>query len=163
MAKNLNRRDFLKVGASAGAGIAAAGLVSPGKVDAQINRPVRIGFVGVGDQGSSHLDMALGMEEVEVPALCDIKDSYLYRAKSWVENSGRPSPKLYGKTRTDFERMMDNEDLDLVVCCTSWEWHAPVMIAAMKNTCPPKVMPRTFSSAPARRRYRFAAWPTTAM
>jgi len=133
MGNNINRRGFLKIGAAAGAGMAASSVILPGKANAQINRKVRIGFVGVGDQGSSHLDMALGMGEVEVPALCDIKDSYLYRAKRWVEDSGRPAPKLYGKTRTDFERMMDNEDLDLVVCCTSWEWHAPVLLSAMRS------------------------------
>jgi len=133
MSNNINRRDFFKFGAAAGASVVASRIVAPCKTNAQSSEKVKIGFVGVGDQGSSHLDMSLGMEEVEVPALCDIKDSYLYRANRWVEESGRPSPRLYGKTRTDFERMMENEDLDLVVCCTSWEWHAPVLLSAMRN------------------------------
>jgi len=133
MSNNLNRRDFFKFGAAAGASVVASRIVAPSKTNAQFSRKVKIGFVGVGDQGSSHLDMALGMNEVEVPALCDIKNSYLYRAKRWVEDSGRPTPRLYGKTRTDFERMMENEDMDLVVCCTSWEWHAPVLLSAMRN------------------------------
>ena len=46
-----------------------------------ITNPIRIGFVGIGDQGSWHLDVALGIPGVEVPALCDIDDHYLYRAK----------------------------------------------------------------------------------
>jgi hypothetical protein len=131
--RNLSRRDFVKIGATAGAGVVASGMVSPLKSNAQKSGKIKVGFVGVGDQGSSHLDMALGMDEVEVPALCDIKNDYLYRAKLWVEDSGRPSPRLYGKTRTDFERMIESEDLDLVVCCTSWEWHAPVLLSAMRN------------------------------
>ncbi|MCK5346274.1 MAG: Gfo/Idh/MocA family oxidoreductase, partial [Candidatus Heimdallarchaeota archaeon] len=94
---------------------------------------IRIGFVGVGGRGSFHLDVALDIDGVEVPALCDIKPEYLHRAKRWVEESGRPTPALYGKSRTDFERMCETEDLDLVVCSTSWKWHVPVLLAAMKN------------------------------
>jgi len=131
MSSDLNRRDFLKLGA-AGAGVAVSRLGLPNKTKAQ-DRPIRIGFVGVGDRGSYHLDCALGIEGVEIPAICDIKKSYLYRAKRWIEEEGRPTPRLYGKTRTDFVRMMETEDLDLVICSTSWEWHAPVLVSAMKN------------------------------
>lgn len=95
--------------------------------------PVRIGFVGVGDRGSYHLDAALGIEDVEVPALCDINDRYLYRAKRWVEASGRPTPRLYNRGKTDWQRLCEEEDLDLVVCCTDWPWHAPVALASMRN------------------------------
>ena len=53
-------------------------------------KPVRLGFVGLGGRGSYHLDSALGMDGVEVPALCEIDDSRLQRAKSWVVESNRP-------------------------------------------------------------------------
>lgn len=94
---------------------------------------IRIGFVGVGDRGSYHLDSALGIEGVEVPALCDVNDSYLYRAKRWVEESGRPTPTLYGKNETDFVRMCETEELDVVLCATPWEFHTPCCLAAMRN------------------------------
>lgn len=94
---------------------------------------IRLGFVGVGDRGSYHLDAALGIEGIEVPALCDIDDSYLYRARRWVEESGRPAPRLYGRTETDFERLCETEELDAVICSTPWKWHAPVCLAGMRN------------------------------
>ena len=90
---------------------------------------VRIGVVGVGDQGSYHLDCALGIEGVEVPAVCDVNDAFLYRAKRWVEGSGRPEPRLY----TDYEALCGEEDLDLVICSTSWKYHTPVLLEAMRN------------------------------
>ncbi len=133
MSNNYNRRDFLKFSAATVGGATLAGAASAEKVSAAIDKPLRIGFVGVGDQGSSHLDIALGIEGVEVPALCDIKNSYLYRAKRWVEESGRPSPRLYGKTKTDFVRMCEKEELDVVICATSWKWHVPICLAAMKT------------------------------
>ncbi|MEJ2051770.1 MAG: Gfo/Idh/MocA family oxidoreductase, partial [Calditrichota bacterium] len=98
-----------------------------------LGKPLRLGFVGVGDQGSWHLDVALGIPDVVIPALCDIDPSYLHRAKRWVEQSGRPTPTLYDRGKTDFERLCAEEDLDAVICATSWEWHAPVLLAAMKN------------------------------
>jgi predicted dehydrogenase len=95
---------------------------------------IRLGFVGVGDRGSYHLDAALGLEGIEVPALCDIDDSYLFRAQRWVQDSGRPSPRLYRRGDTDFERLCETEDLDAVICSTPWKWHTPVCLAAMRNS-----------------------------
>lgn len=132
MNKQFNRRDFMKLSAATAGSLAVADLSFAG-IYPREEKPLRIGFVGVGDRGSYHLDAALGIEGVVVPAICDVRDDNLYRAKRWVEAAGQPAPKLYGKTKTDFVRMCENEDLDLVVCATSWEWHAPVCIAAMKN------------------------------
>ena len=96
-------------------------------------KPVRLGFVGIGGRGSYHLDAALGIEGVEVPALCEIKDDRLQRARSWVEQSGQPTPRLYGRGERDFERMCAEEELDCVICSTSWKWHTPVCLAANAN------------------------------
>jgi len=119
-----NRRELLGMNALAAA-LQAAGA----QRDA---RPIRVGIVGSGDRGSYHMDLLLGTDMVEVPAICDINPDYLYRAKRWVEEAGKPSPTLYGNGKTDFLRLCERKDLDLVLCATSWEWHAPVCIAAMK-------------------------------
>ena len=134
MSSTLNRRNFigLSAGAAAGALISRPATAQEGSPSGA-KRPIRLGFVGVGDRGSYHLDIALGIEDVEVPAVCDINPAVLYRAKRWVEESGRKAPRLYGKTRTDFERMCAEEDLDCVICSTSWKPHAAVMLASMRN------------------------------
>lgn len=132
MGSQHSRRDFLKYAAASTLVASEITRTTTGQTPAG-EKPLRLGFVGVGDRGSYHLDIALGIEGVEVPALCDIDDKYLYRAKGWVEESGRPTPTLYGKTKTDFERMCEQEELDCVICCTSWEWHTPCCLAAMRN------------------------------
>lgn len=96
----------------------------------QASRPLRLGFVGLGGRGSYHLDAALGMEGVEVVALAEILDDRLQRARSWVEQSGQATPRLYGRGERDFERMCSEEELDCVICATSWKWHTPVCLAA---------------------------------
>jgi hypothetical protein len=131
MSSELDRRDFLNISAASIAGMALS--ESSLAQTASSDKPLRLGFVGVGNRGSYHLDCALGIEGVEVVALCDIDDSVLYRAKRWVEESGQPSPHLYGDSRTAFKALCEKETLDCVICCTPWEYHAQVCVAAMTS------------------------------
>jgi predicted dehydrogenase len=130
-----DRRNFLKFSSAAMGGAALAGLALPAEALAKpVNdKPIRLGFVGIGGRGSYHLDAALGMEGVEVPAICEIKPERLHSAKRWIEESGRPTPKLYDRGPTDFKRLCAEEKLDAVICATSWEWHTPICLAAMRN------------------------------
>ena len=129
MNTHVDRRAFLKASAAVAGGAtltssAASGGQKP--VPSAARKPVRLGFVGIGGRGTYHLDCALGMEGVEVPALCEIRADRLQNAKKMVEQSARPTPTLYGRGETDFRRMCDSETLDAVICSTSWKWHAPV-------------------------------------
>ena len=124
------RSDVSRIAAAAGAGITSSA-VAQGQAGAAAG--VRLGFVGIGGRGSYHLDAALGIEGVEVPALCEIQQDRLERAAGWVEQSGRPAPRLYGRGERDFERLCAEEDLDCVICATSWRWHAPVCLAANRH------------------------------
>jgi predicted dehydrogenase len=100
---------------------------------ARQGKPLRVGIVGVGDRGSYHLDVLLGMDSVEVKALCDVDDGFLYRGRKWVTDAGKPAPALYSRGTTDYLRLCDRDDLDLVITATPWQFHAPVCIAAMKS------------------------------
>lgn len=131
-----NRRRFIKQSSVAMGGLAITNISSPLDIFSQnsnIAEPIRLGFVGIGGRGSYHLDVALGMEGVLVPAICEIKPERLYQAKRWIEESGQPTPRLYDKGLTDFKRLCEEETLDAIICSTSWEWHAPVCLAAMNN------------------------------
>ena len=121
MSDNYNRRGFL-----GNSGLA------PFMPEARSDgRPLRVGIVGVGDRGTYHMDVLLGMDSVEVKALCDINPDYLYRAKRWVEQANKPSPALYSGP-ADYLKLVERSDLDLVVTATPWQLHAPVCVAAMK-------------------------------
>ncbi|MDE0262931.1 MAG: Gfo/Idh/MocA family oxidoreductase [Bryobacterales bacterium] len=124
------RRHVPRIAATAGAVVASS---APAHAQTSAATPVRLGFVGIGGRGSYHLDCALGIEGIEVPALCEIQPDRLERAAGWVEQSGRPAPRLYGRGERDFERLCEEEDLDCVICVTSWRWHAPVCLAANRH------------------------------
>lgn len=149
----LNRRDFMKIGAMAGLGAAAIGLAVPGctaqendskliipNLSTKPNLPkvkpiphVRIGFVGVGAQGSSHVRNFLNIDGVEIVSVCDIIPDRVERMQKWVTEAGFKKPSAYTKGDYDFVRMCETENLDLVFTATPWEWHVPVALAAMKN------------------------------
>jgi predicted dehydrogenase len=94
---------------------------------------VRVGFVGVGLQGGSHVENFLQLDGVDIVALCDIDQPRAEEVASRVVKGGRAKPRLYGRTTTDFVRMCETEELDLVYTATPWEWHVPVCVAAMDN------------------------------
>jgi predicted dehydrogenase len=143
--KDFNRRDFIKLGAAAGLGVAAAGSMiscekgerqlatAPGQPGIAPIDPVRMAFVGVGMQGSSHVRNFLNIEDVEVRAICDIIPEKVERMQKWVVEAGQPRPNGYSRGEWDFQRMCQEEDLDLVFTATPWRWHVPVCVAAMEN------------------------------
>ncbi len=94
---------------------------------------VRIGFVGIGGMGSVHVRNLLDLEGVEIRALCDIRPEHAERARDWVREVGGADPTLYTRGETDFVRMCEREDLDLVYNATPWRWHVPICVAAMEN------------------------------
>ena len=95
--------------------------------------PVRIGFVGVGGMGTNHVGNMLKIEGVEIRAVCDIVESKVARVQDMVVKAGQPKPEGYTRGDTDFQRLCQQEDLDLVFTATPWEWHVPVCLAAMNN------------------------------
>ncbi|MBI2615056.1 MAG: Gfo/Idh/MocA family oxidoreductase, partial [Gemmatimonadetes bacterium] len=45
----------------------------------------------------------------------------------------QPRPGGYSRGPRDFERMCDEQELDLVLTATPWEWHVPICLAAMRT------------------------------
>jgi len=139
-----NRRDFLKIGGAAVvAGAVAARSAGDASAEeqaaysAQFAAPpmetVRIGYVGVGLQGGSHVTNLNRIPGCRITAVCDVRSERTDWAVAEVTKAGHPAPAVYNKGPRDFERLCDTEDLDLVYTATPWEWHVPVMLAAMKS------------------------------
>jgi len=118
----LNRRKFLGM----------AGTVPFARPQRGAEKPVRIGVVGVGSRGTALVRILLHFPEVEIPAICDINQENLNRARALVEKSGRKAAEGYSRGPEDFRRLVERDDLDAVITATPWQWHTPVCIAAMK-------------------------------
>jgi len=138
----MERREFIKLGTTA---IAAGALAGRSEADAALAQSgstgfavppiplVRIGYVGIGGQGSSHVSNLLRITGCQITAVCDIRPERTDWATKAITEAGFAAPAVYDKGPRDFERLCETEQLDLVYNATPWEWHVPIMLAAMKN------------------------------
>ena len=148
---DLDRRDFLRSTAAAGLGLALGartaeattrlsrweGAATSGQEGALFRAPpletVRMGFVGVGHQGSSHVSNFLGIEGVEIRAICDLVPAKVARMQERVVAAGQPRPRAYDRGPDDWQRLCAADDIDLVFVATGWDLHAPICLAAMRH------------------------------
>lgn len=140
-----SRREFLHLGVAAGFGVALEPLAHrldqatpvTGQAPAPFAAPplerVRVGVVGVGGMGMVHLDNLLAIEGVEVRSIGDIVEWKVARAQDKVVAADQPKPSGYSRGPRDFERMCQEQELDLVLTATPWEWHVPVCLAALQT------------------------------
>jgi len=118
---NSSRRNFIKT-----ASVIAAGSVLPADVFSEARRmkvgpndKIHVGLIGARSQGYSDLASFLKNPEVECVALCDIDNSFLASRTSDIEKLGFTKPKLY----TDYRKMLDDKDIDVVIIGTPDHWH----------------------------------------
>jgi predicted dehydrogenase len=153
----LSRRDLLKSAAVAGAALGASGAFRPALAEPAVagehpevapppprfaktmkgvpfeaRETVRIAIVGTGLRGRSVLRDFLGCPGVRITALCDNVAEKAQRAAKMVTDKGQAEPALYTQGDHAFEALVAREDIDLVYTATPWEWHVPVMLAALK-------------------------------
>lgn len=160
MPDSLNRRDLLKQALVTGAGLAAASALSPLPAIAEsitaADRPdeappraraastmrgvpfapretVRFGIVGTGLRGRSLISELLAIDGVRIVAVADIAPEKAARAVKMCTDAGMAAPAPYTNGELDFERLVARDDLDFVYTATPWEWHVPVMLAALRT------------------------------
>ncbi len=142
MSRDSSRRDFIR----AGAALTLGASLTPGwrgpapepmadgrRFAAPPMERVRIGFVGCGGQGMTHVENLLSLDGVELKAVCDIRPEAAQAAAAKTVAAGQPAPTLYTRGPRDFERLCAEEEVDLVYTATPWEWHVPMLLAAMRS------------------------------
>ncbi|MCX5756157.1 MAG: Gfo/Idh/MocA family oxidoreductase [Gemmatimonadetes bacterium] len=155
----LTRRDLLKGAALTGAALAAGGAFTPAIAEnvtaaanpdlappaparretmkgVRFNRheQVRFGIVGTGLRGRGEvLGDLLAIEGVKIVAVCDVVPEKAARAVKMCTDRGQPAPAVYTDGDHAFEKLVARDDIDFVYTATPWEWHVPVMLAALKN------------------------------
>jgi hypothetical protein len=134
---SITRRQFVAMGAAGAAQLAvsqdrAAALI-PTMADVPYERKdPRIAFIGVGGRGTALLKNVLAADG-NVVAICDIDGEHAKHAQKMITDANLPSPELYTRGDHDYERMVQRDDVDLVIIATPWNWHAPMAIATMEH------------------------------
>ena len=93
---------------------------------------VRIGIVGTGLRGRSVLGELLAIEGVKITAIADVVPDKMSRATKMITDKGQPAPAALAGER-GFEKLVARDDVDFVYTATPWEWHVPVMLAALAH------------------------------
>jgi len=129
----LTRRQFLQRGAFAATALAlpyyipATALGRDGAVAPSAR--LTIAAIGIGGRGSQDLGFVLGETDVQVVAVCDVRQSRRQFAKNMVDGKyGNKDCAAYRDLREPLAR----PDLDAVVIATGDRWHALASIMAMR-------------------------------
>lgn len=139
----ISRRELLKTGAlaSLGASLVNEAVAAKPKtatktmigVPFERRDKVRLGIIGTGARGKSMITDFLGVEGLEIVALCDNVPPLAEECAAMVTKAGRPAPALYTDGDHAYKKLCEREDIDIVYIATPWEWHAPQSIYAMEN------------------------------
>jgi predicted dehydrogenase len=123
MSEEINRRDFMKRAAvaTAATSLSMAGISSRSVLGA--NDRIRLGVIGTGRQGIDNMQNFM-QHGVEVAAVCDV---YQPNLEKGLKAAGGKA-----KTFTDFRRLLEEKDIDVVINATPDHWHALPAVEACK-------------------------------
>ncbi|SFG75899.1 Gfo/Idh/MocA family protein [Pedobacter insulae] len=124
----MKRRDFLQTGAITAAGIT---ILPTGSLFASTNAKVRLGYIGVGARGMSHISEGCLRDDVEIVAICDTQESSLKRCRAFIEKKGKPAAKEYTGGVDAYKALLERKDIDAVIISTPWQFHHKQAVDAM--------------------------------
>ena len=131
MTRYISRRDFMKqTGGAAGATLAAKTiLVDPPAGYAQNTAVppsdrIRVGIIGVGEQGAGLLRNAIFHKGVECVAACDLWDGRHTLAREIV---GKPI-----KVTRRYQDLLDDKEIDCIINATPDHWHKQILVDCCK-------------------------------
>jgi predicted dehydrogenase len=94
-----------------------------------MDKKVKFGVIGSGGRGRSIIRGLVGMEDVELVAICDIYDDKLKEALEVIKEAGAKEPICY----KDYMQLLKRDDVEAVVISTPWFIHVKIAIEAMKH------------------------------
>lgn len=125
----MDRRRFISTGTVLAAGIS----ILPSSVVFGRNMDkVRLGYIGVGLRGNSHIQEGLLRDDVEIVAICDTQERSLAATRARIKKHGAPMPAEYTGSDDAYKKLLDRKDIDAVIIATPWQFHKQMAIDAMR-------------------------------
>ena len=121
-----SRRKFIRK-----AGLAAAGVglsvnsFATGKSILGANGKINVGVIGVNGMGWSDAKSMMKLPEVNIVGLCDVDENVLNWRKYELAKAGTAV-----STYSDYRKMLENKDIDVVIIGTPDHWHCLQMVEA---------------------------------
>jgi len=117
----LNRRSFLK-----SAALTTGALSLPARIWSQAtdaNGDIRVGVVGFGSRGASHISAFSNMPGVRLVALCDCDTKILDNAAANLAKKGKQVEKF-----NDVRKLLESKDVDVISTATPNHWHSLITV-----------------------------------
>jgi predicted dehydrogenase len=123
----VSRRRFLERSIQGGFGVAAGayGLSARSKAVAASDKVV-VGIMGVGGRGTFLTTEFASRPDVEIAYICDVDNRKFREAVKVVEDKKGKAPQTIG----DFRRILDDKNVDAMVCATPDHWHGLATVMA---------------------------------
>ncbi len=132
-----DRRDFLKTGAAAAAGIGVPYYFTGRRAQAdeqkatEANDRPLVGCIGTGSRW--HAVGPNAMQMGDVVAVCDVDANHADAAKAKVtEIQSKKGVERKVDVYEDYQRILDRNDIDIVTIVTPDHWHSKIAIEAMR-------------------------------
>lgn len=125
----MDRREFIGSGAVLAAGIS---ILPSSVVFGRDMDKVRLGYIGVGLRGRSHIQEGLLRDDVEIVAICDTQEQSLSECRKQFVKAGKKLPKEYTGGIDAYKGLLDRKDIDGVIIATPWQFHKSQAIDAMR-------------------------------
>ncbi|MDO9511400.1 MAG: Gfo/Idh/MocA family oxidoreductase [Bacteroidales bacterium] len=93
---------------------------------------VRIAIIGLGMRGSQAVYRYSFIEGVKIVAICDVVSKNVESAQKFMQESGLPDADAYTDS-TDWKKICERDDIDLIYVCTHWDLHTPIAVYAMEH------------------------------
>ncbi len=137
---SMKRRDFLlttTLAAGAAPWVGQAGLLSGSRQNmcgyaAPKLGKIRVGIIGLGNRGKGAVKRLGMIRDVEIVALCDLREEMVEKSQTILAKAGRRKAKSFFGTQDAWMKLVEM-DLDLIYIVTPWRWHTPMAVYAMKN------------------------------
>ncbi len=113
--KTIRRREFVLASTVATVSVASS------RAMAAVEK-VKIGVIGLGNQGKAHVKSYLDIPNVEVAYLCDLDEKRL-------NDASKIAPAA--KTVRDLRRILDDKSINAVSIATPDHWHTPATLLAL--------------------------------
>ncbi len=126
----INRRQFVhnSLATLTAAALPLGGVAGVGNTQ---DGDLRVGILGSGLRGQSHIHELLGQPGVRVTAIADIDAEMVARTKLIFEKAVQPYPVIYDRGPEDYQRLLADAEVDAVIIATPWRWHTVMAVAAL--------------------------------
>ena len=92
---------------------------------------VRVGFIGLGMRGPTHVYGFSHIAGVQVAGLCDIRPEKVEAMEKQLAGTSH-KPIAYSGDANAWKKMCDRDDIDLIVIATPWNQHVEQAVYAME-------------------------------